>query len=119
MVRRELSLPDDPGEALAVIREASRTGPVLLFKRSPICGVSALVSGELAHWLEVHDSAEPPITIAEVDVIERRALARGLTAELKIVHQSPQALLFVGGELVWHGSHSDVTAGRLDELISR
>ena len=42
--------------------------------------------------------------------LAERALARGLTTELGIEHQSPQALWFAHGELVWHDSHGAITA---------
>ena len=38
-------------------------------------------------------------------MIAERPLARGLTAALDVQHESPQALVFVGGELVVHASH--------------
>jgi bacillithiol system protein YtxJ len=44
-----------------------------------------------------------------IDVIDQRDLARGLTAELGIEHQSPQALVFRGGELVAQDSHGALT----------
>jgi bacillithiol system protein YtxJ len=118
MGKRELSLPDAPTEALQVIREASRGGPVLVLKLSPICGVSAFVTSDLDRWFGARDSDEVVITVAQVDVIGRRSLGRGLTAELGIRHESPQALWFVDGELVWHGSHGEVTGHRLDELLA-
>lgn len=40
-----------------------------------------------------------------VDVVAERTLARGLTAALGVQHESPQALVFVDGELVNHASH--------------
>lgn len=43
-----------------------------------------------------------------IDVLSQRALARGLTAELGIDHESPQALVFTDGELSAHASHADL-----------
>jgi bacillithiol system protein YtxJ len=52
-----------------------------------------------------------------VDVIARRGLARGLTAALEIQHQSPQALVFRGGECVAHGSHGQLTRDWFDGRV--
>ena len=109
-----LSLGEDPRGALEQIREASRAAPVLVFKRSPICPVSAQAERELSRFL---GELSTSLTLAAIDVIAERELARGLVAELGVRHESPQALWFEAGELVWHGSHGDLTAKRFDELI--
>ena len=57
------------------------------------------------------------MAIAEVDVIDQRPLARGLTAELSIEHESPQALWFAGGELVAHGDHGTLTEAWFQERL--
>ena len=105
-----LDLPAGAAEAVRLLRETSMTVPVLVIKKSPICGVSAIASRELEGWLRARGEGEP-LALAEIDVIAERSLARGLTEELGIEHRSPQALLFRRGELVWHGSHYDLSAG--------
>ena len=112
-----LSLPDDPAEALAVLLGRSGDRPTLLFKKSPVCPVSSQAEAELERWLE--KGPTQPVAVALVDVIDRRALARGLTAELGIRHESPQVLLFSGGELRWHESHAALTAARFAQELGR
>ena len=46
-----LKLPSSAGKALELLREASRTGPVLVFKKSPVCGASFQAEEELRMWL--------------------------------------------------------------------
>ena len=48
-----------------------------------------------------------------VDVIADRAVARGITGEGGVAHESPQAILLRGGEPVWSASHFDITAEAL------
>jgi len=103
-----IELPDDPAVALEQLRRSSEENVVLLFKKSPYCGGSARAEGELLHWLDRREEG-PPLRVAEVDVVHRRALARGITEALAIKHESPQALIFVNGEVRWHGSHRDLT----------
>lgn len=57
------------------------------------------------------------VAVAVLDVIAQRPLARGLTAELGIDHQSPQALWFAQGELVDHGSHGALTVQWFGERL--
>ncbi|NNE10268.1 MAG: DUF2847 family protein [Gemmatimonadetes bacterium] len=112
------SLPADPAEALATLQKLSENGPVLVFKRSGRCGISHWAESELEQFLQSYRGSLP--TLVFIDVLGERALARGLTAELDITHQSPQALLFADGELKWvqshHGLDSDGFTKALDEL---
>ena len=49
-------------------------------------------------------------------MIAERELARGLTAELDVRHESPPALWYSAGELVAHDSHGALTAAWYDAL---
>jgi bacillithiol system protein YtxJ len=116
-MERTLDLPEDPVAALAVLRAASRECPVLVFKRSPICPTSFTAERQLRLFLEeLQDSTA--LRVATVDVIAQKPLARGLTHELGIQHESPQALWFHGGELAWHASHGAITRGSLGEQLA-
>ncbi|MAG55833.1 MAG: bacillithiol system redox-active protein YtxJ [Planctomycetes bacterium] len=108
MAHDHITLPDDPAAAVAMLKAASADGPVVVFKKSPICPVSTMAEGEFQSWLGGRDTADG-LKIVYVDVIAQRALARGLTAELGIAHQSPQVLVFKDGELAWHESHGQLT----------
>lgn len=107
MTHEEMQLVDDPKVSVQLLRERSLETPVLVFKNSPICPVSTMAEGNLRSWLAARGAA--PLVVCVVDVISERGLARGLTAELGIRHESPQALLFKGGELCWHDSHGGLT----------
>lgn len=117
MAPQSLQLDADPARALAEIRNASADHPVLIFKKSPICPVSHRAEAQYVQWKEALGAADD-ILVADIDVIAEKPLARGLTKQLGIDHQSPQALWFVKGELAWHGSHAELTLARFDELKS-
>lgn len=117
MTAHPLRLDADPGKALEAIRAASQARAVLVFKHSPICPVSHRAEAELEAFLAgLQQPAE--LTLARIDVIAERALARGLTAALDVRHESPQALWFAGGELVWHASHGALTRERFSEQLA-
>jgi bacillithiol system protein YtxJ len=118
MALHELTLEPDPEIALRAIQAASQERPVLVLKRSPICPVSHRAEDELEAFLSGLDPTRE-LAIARIDVIEQRPLARGLTAELHVQHESPQALWFASGELVWHGSHGALTRERFATLLGR
>lgn len=112
----ELNLDADPVAARAQLEQASRERPVVVFKHSPICPVSDRALRQFRAFL----AALPPeraLSVAHVDVIAQRPLARGLTAALGVEHQSPQALWFEGGALAWHDSHGALTAERFTRAL--
>jgi len=109
----QLDLVADPAQALETIRQQSATQRVLVFKKSPICPTSSMAERELRLWLETVASGDD-VTLAMTDVIAQKPLARGLTKELGIQHESPQALWFSGGELKAHDSHGALTTARFD-----
>lgn len=113
---RSIQLPSDPDEAADALREASRERDVVVFKKSPICPVSTRAELEFKTWLKGLEG-DADVAIAMIDVIAEKPLARGLTAALGIEHQSPQALWFRDGEVLWHDSHGALTAARFGESL--
>lgn len=117
MAAERVSLPDDPVAAVAAARTQSRDLPVLIFKKSPICPVSFSAEAELMNWLSALSEGQD-LRVAIIDVIGEKPLARGITRELDVQHESPQALWFEAGELKWHGSHAQLNGTRFGELLA-
>lgn len=92
-----------PADLEGVLADPS---PVLIFKHSTACPVSAHAHREFQAWL---DSDDPKPRTALVRVIEERPLSREIAARLGVTHQSPQAILVADGRAHWHASHSDIT----------
>ncbi len=117
MESRTLELPANPADAVNLITETSSTVPVMAFKKSPICPVSHAAEREFDDWLAgVPESTA--LKVAVIDVIAEKPLARGITSELGIRHESPQALYFIDGSLSWHGSHGELTTARFQEIAT-
>lgn len=112
MRAHRLELPDDPAEALDLLLGASREGPCAVLKKSPACGISARAEEAWREWLAGRSGGQP-LCVAEIDVLARRGLARGLTRELGLDHASPQVLVFRDGRLSWHGTHGALTEDAL------
>ncbi len=81
----------------------------LLFKHSTRCPISAAAHEEWVEWQRVH----PDAPTAWIDVIEQREVVRNFAAQCRVRHESPQALWFVAGQVVWHASHGDITVESL------
>ena len=99
--------------------EQSSVRPVVIFKHSPTCGISAQAFESISEWLAAE---APDADFFVLPVQASRALSIELAQRFAIRHESPQALVIDHGEVVWHGSHfratADSIAAALDRLAS-
>lgn len=99
------------------VLEASRKQPVLVFKHSTRCPISAAAHREWQAFL-----ASPEAGRAAhfwVRVIQERPVSLALAGRVGVPHQSPQALLIKDGRAVWYDSHYGITAARLKAALAR
>src|SRR5215203_4833501 len=95
--------------------DESRERPVLLFKHSRTCGISCEALDEL------HSHVASGVTGAAYKVItvqSHRGLSDTAARRFGIRHETPQALLIRGGEVVWNASHFRITAEELSRQLS-
>ena len=52
-----------------------------------------------------------------LDLITYRPISNAIAEELNVVHQSPQAIVLVGGKVIYDASHSDISATTIIEKI--
>ncbi|MEM6630973.1 MAG: bacillithiol system redox-active protein YtxJ [Bacteroidota bacterium] len=96
------------------ILERSNEKPVLVFKHSPSCGISAMVKHQLErNW----DFKEEELEVYYLDVIHHRPTSMALASRLGVVHQSPQVLLIYNGKSIFDTSHHMISVGVLHEAI--
>ncbi len=98
-IRDPQALESALGEPLAV-----------LYKHSPLCGLSDMVFREVRSFME--DNPDVPVYL--VDVIRARSMSREVEHRLSVRHESPQAFVLRRGTVAWHGSHRAVTADALE-----
>lgn len=89
------------------VLKASATRPVLLFKHSAACGLSAQAYDELKSVLGM---PHLPADVYLVEVWTERAISDSIAAKLRVRHESPQILLLKDGRVMWSASHCGVTA---------
>jgi len=91
----------------------SKTDPVLIFKHSTQCSISAQVYEEFSSFVDgVRD-----LHCGAVLVIENRGLSNAIARRFGIRHESPQALLIKDGHVVWHASHWSITSDALNSAL--
>lgn len=93
----------------------SHDRPVFLFKHSTSCPISASRWKEFQSFAEGRDDAE----FWQVLVIQNRPLSLQIAHDSGISHQSPQAILFVGGQAAWHTSHWSITGEEMRRALGR
>jgi hypothetical protein len=128
---KPLSGMDELDQALA----ASDERPLLLFKHSFTCGISAEALDELVTHLNTVASHErrdePALTgrfasadrtmdaaYAMVTVQTHREVSNAVARRLGVRHETPQALLIRERRVVWSASHFRVTAQAVGAALS-
>jgi len=89
--------------------------PLLLFKHSTSCSVSAGAHEELMHFVE--DDQVNSVDYAIVHVIEDRPVSNAIAEQLGIKHASPQAILVKDGQPAWDTSHWHITYAFLSDKL--
>ena len=108
---KSLQAIDELDDLLAV----SNRHPVLLFKHSHTCGISAEALDELIAHLDERISN---VRYAVVTVQTHRDVSNEVTRKLGVRHETPQALLIRDGRVVWTASHFRVTAEAVERAIA-
>jgi bacillithiol system protein YtxJ len=92
----------DNKETLDKLISDSKTKPVVIFKHSNACGISASAYREL-------QQLEDQVNLLEVQ--SARDVSRELADLTGIRHETPQVIVLKDGKAVWNASHFDVKAG--------
>jgi thioredoxin 1 len=104
----------DISEIEAAIAE-SNDRPVLLFKHSRYCGVSAEALDELQSHI---DKAPSDVAYRVITVQTHRPVSDAVAKRLGLRHETPQAILLRDGKIVWNASHFRITASQLDQVLN-
>lgn len=95
-------------ESLNRFLERSREAPVVLFKHSNTCGISAQAYREMAKL------SEP---VGMITVQRSRALSAEVERRFGVEHETPQVLIVRGNDIVWNASHSWVRAQTVEAAL--
>ena len=107
-------VPLTSSEQLRVLIEQSTEVPVLLFKHSTSCSISALAKNRF----EQRWTAEPSECIcAYLDLLSYRALSNEIETITGVRHQSPQAILIKDKRVVYEDSHNGISATTILTLL--
>ena len=96
--------------------EESRERPVLVFKHSYTCGVSAEALEELVTHLE-EEIADARYAIVTVQT--HREASNAIAARVGVRHHTPQAILIRDGRAIWSASHFRISAAEIRKALAQ
>lgn len=99
----------DSIEKLDELFEHSYREPVVLFKHSNACGISA-------HVLEMASDIDGELNVIVIQ--QHRDLSNEVAARTGYTHQSPQAFVLVGGKPVYHATHYGIDPAAIINAVS-
>ena len=98
------------------IDRISQESPVVIFKHSTRCSVSATV------WDRMNRSAAPEAGPAAtwfyLDLIAHRDVSNAIAQRYDVQHESPQLLVIRNGKTAWHESHFGITRQAVEQAVA-
>src|SRR5215212_553187 len=98
----------DDHAALETLLTDSKQRPVIVFKHSNACSISARAYREMEKF-------DGQVNILEVQ--SARDVSRELANLTGIRHETPQVIVLRDGKAVWNASHFDVTAAGVTKAV--
>lgn len=94
------------------IAKASTDKPILIFKHSTRCSISATALDRIERaWKSDEVQSLEPYYL---DLIQFRNISGAIAEKFNVEHQSPQVLIIKNGKAVYDASHYDI---RYQELL--
>jgi bacillithiol system protein YtxJ len=98
----------DDRQTLESLMSDSAMRPVIVFKHSNACSISARAYREM-------EKLDGQVNILEVQ--SARDISRELSTLTGVRHETPQVIVLRDGKAVWNASHFDVTAADVTEAV--
>lgn len=95
-------------EALEALFAESHHNPVVLFKHSNTCGISA-------HIIEQVGDVEADVNVVVVQ--QQRDLSNAIAERTGHRHQSPQAFVIKDGKAVYHATHYGISVDDIEAQL--
>jgi len=100
--------PVSDAAALEDLFARSHEEPVLLFKHSNACPISARAYSQMT-------AVKTPVSIVVVQ--KNRDISREVEQRTGVRHETPQALVIRNGRAVWNASHFDITSDVVERAV--
>ena len=104
-------------ETLNKIKTESADKPVVIFKHSIRCSISAAGLGRLERNWNKEEMAE--IKYYFLDLINYRPVSQKVEEVFKVAHESPQLLIISNGACIYHASHMSINYGEIKNQLAK
>ncbi len=95
-------------EGLEALINSSNDRPVVIFKHSNSCPISAVAYREM-------EDLDGDVSL--IDVQSARDVSLEIESRTGVPHESPQVIILRDGKAVWNASHFDVKARAVAEAV--
>ncbi len=92
-------------EQLESLHQASQRQPIVIFKHSTRCSISAFAKKRFEAGWSVEESVAQAWLL---DLIAFRELSNAIAARYGVAHESPQVILLSEGRAIYDVSHLDI-----------
>lgn len=99
-------------DQITIAKEESKDKTIGIFKHSTRCGISRMV---LKNFEKQYSDTEN-VKLYFLDLVKHREVSNAVADELNVRHESPQFIVLRNEEVVYHASHQDIDAEKLEEL---
>lgn len=97
----------DDEEVLEKIDSESAAQPVMIFKHSTRCSISAAALNRMErNW---NDSDSEKVKPYFLDLLANRSLSNSVAERYNVQHESPQVLVIKNGQCIYNASHMDIS----------
>ncbi|WP_461099691.1 bacillithiol system redox-active protein YtxJ [Spirosoma luteolum] len=95
------------------IKAESAKQPILIFKHSTTCSISAMALSRMErNW-----SDQLGVKPYYLDLLANRPISSQIEREFGVAHESPQVLLIRNGECVYDASHMGISFAGLQQAV--
>lgn len=102
---------------LEEIKKTSEQHPVVVFKHSTRCSISAAALNRLErNWKDEEMAVVKPYYL---DLLSYRPVSNAIADTFGVYHQSPQILIIHKGACVYHTSHMDISYPELKAQLAQ
>jgi bacillithiol system protein YtxJ len=102
-------------DQLKAIKVESFEKPILLFKHSTTCSISAMALNRMERNYD--QSKVGDLKPYYLDLLSHRDISRHIAEQYSVEHQSPQAIIVSKGEAIYDASHYDISFSEITEKV--
>ena len=101
-------------DQLDALEKESFEIPIVIFKHSISCGLSAMARYQLERdW----DFPEGNLSFYYLDLINYRSISNEIEDRFEVIHQSPQIIVLKDGKAIYNTSHHKISVQDLKQAL--